>query len=33
MTKGNVDWARIYGESDPKEKTVPEKDQQQIMIE
>ena len=27
-TKGNVDWARIYGESDPKEKTIPEKDQQ-----
>ena len=27
-TKGNVDWARIYGESDPKEKTTPEKNQQ-----
>ena len=27
-TKGNVDWARIYGESDPKEKTIPKKDQQ-----
>ena len=27
-TKGNVDWMRIYGESDPKEKTIPEKDQQ-----
>ena len=27
-TKGNVDWAKIYGESDPKDKTVPEKDQQ-----
>ena len=28
-TKGNVDWARINGESEPKEKqTVPEKDQQ-----
>ena len=22
-TKGNMDWARIYGESNPKEKTVP----------
>ena len=28
VTKGNVDWARIYGESNPKEKIVPEKDQQ-----
>ena len=27
-TKGNMDWARIYGESDPKEKTTPEKNQQ-----
>ena len=27
-TKGNMDWARIYGESDPKEKTIPKKDQQ-----
>ena len=28
-TKGNVDWARIRGESEPKEnKTVPEKEQQ-----
>ena len=28
-TKGNVDWARIHGESEPKEtETVPEKDQQ-----
>ena len=27
-TKGNMDWARIYGESNPKEKTVPKKDQQ-----
>ena len=27
-TKGNVDWARIYGESYPKEKAIPEKDQQ-----
>ena len=28
-TKGNVDWARIRGESEPKEeKTVPDKDQQ-----
>ena len=28
-TKGNVDWARIRGESEPKEnKTVPEKDPQ-----
>ena len=27
-TKGNVDWVRIYGESDPKEKNIPEKDQQ-----
>ena len=24
-TKGNMDWARIYGESDPKEKTIPKK--------
>ena len=28
-TKGNMDWARIFGESDPKEKTIPEKGQQQ----
>ena len=29
VTKGNVDWARIRGESEPKEeKTVPDKDQQ-----
>ena len=27
-TKGKMDWVRIYGESDPKEKTIPEKDQQ-----
>ena len=27
-TKGNVDWGRIYGESNPKEKTVPKIDQQ-----
>ena len=28
-TKGNVDWARIHGESEPKEtETIPEKDQQ-----
>ena len=26
-TKGNMDWVRIYEESDPKEKTIPEKDQ------
>ena len=29
VTKGNIDWARIHGESEPKEnETVPEKDQQ-----
>ena len=28
-TKGNIDWARIHGESEPKEtEIVPEKDQQ-----
>ena len=26
--KENMDWARIYGESNPKEKIIPEKDQQ-----
>ena len=29
VTKGNVDWVRIHGESEPKEtETIPEKDQQ-----
>ena len=29
VTKGNIDWARIHGESEPKEpETIPEKDQQ-----
>ena len=28
-TKGNIDWVRIHGESEPKEnETVPEKDQE-----
>ena len=29
VTKGNIDWVRIHGESEPKEpETVPKKDQQ-----
>ena len=29
VTKGNVDWVRIHGESEPKEtETIPKKDQQ-----